>query len=164
MIDAKSEVSLSQSAESGKGHAALNYNSIRILASLAVENWLQKHDQGRNDGKLLAIIDNPDETPERQGEATDIRYLRLMVRNVISQQQEEAFPSDKLFPITELDDETLTWLLVNSPERPSKELLQQEAQKREFKISLDDAISAGVPRDLIKKLAYKVPERRLKVK
>jgi len=162
MIDAKSEQLPGQTGEKPSRNAPLSYDSMRFLLRAAVHNWITGHETGRSDGQLKAIIDDPSETDEAKAEAADIRYLR-MLRQEINKPNEEAYPQDKRFPLAELDDEILAFLIQNAQNSPTSVYLKQEAKRRELQLTLDDATNI-VPRDLVKKIASQKPERRSMIK
>lgn len=159
MVDAKTETSPTSPAEKPVRNAPLSYDSMRFLLWSAVHNWIAEHEAGRNDSQLMEIIDDPNESDESKGEAADIRYLR-MLRQEINKPNEEAYPQDKRFPLTEIDGEILAFLIRNARNSPTTVFLKQEAKRRELQLPLDNI----VPRDLVQKIAFQLPQRKSKIK
>lgn len=167
MVDAKAELKVPQSTEQSKGTPPFSYDSMRFLIRVASKNWFEKHEQGRSLREITEIIDKPNETPEKKAEAADIRHIKLSVLPKLLVQNEEEYPQDKLFPLQELTDAELTWIIMNVPDEihtPSIMQVKKEAQRRELKPKLDDALNNELPRDLFDKLTYQKTPRRSMVR
>lgn len=167
MVDAKTEVETSHPPEPSERTTLFHYDSMRFLVRAVAKNWLEKHEKGRSLREITEIIDDPNEKPERQAEAADIRYIKLTVLPRLLVQNEEEYPRDKTYPLHDLTDSQLSWLIINAPEEvlaPSIIHIKKEAEKRKIQPNLDDALSTEVPRELMDNLTYQKPERRSMMK